>query len=170
VDRGLFGLLGYDCRRLKLEKVSQGCFWGQFWIPVRKSRAKRLAEPHLPSFANSTSSYASTYRSVKHSFNSCLPQDVVLEYTQYCTSNGSRLTLLYGFKGPKGRQHKSWESTFVAPREHATHHTTLPDTFPEQRIVHARRRDQARYGSCIQGYDSWFAGPAQLKALTARPV
>ena len=35
---------------------------------------------------NSTSIYASTYRSIKHSFNSCLPQDVVLKYTQHCTS------------------------------------------------------------------------------------
>ncbi|OCL13050.1 hypothetical protein AOQ84DRAFT_226498 [Glonium stellatum] len=29
-----------------------------------------------------------------------------------------------------------------------------PDAFPEQGIVHARRHDKARYGSCIEGYDS----------------
>lgn len=32
-----------------------------------------------------------------------------------------------------------------------------PDAFPEQGIVHARPRDKARYGSCIEGYDSWCA-------------
>jgi hypothetical protein len=35
---------------------------------------------------NSTLTYASTYQSIKHSFNSCLPQDVILKYTQSCTS------------------------------------------------------------------------------------
>ena len=39
------GLLGYDCRRLKLEKRKARLFRGQFWIPVRKSRTKRLTEP-----------------------------------------------------------------------------------------------------------------------------
>jgi hypothetical protein len=79
VDRGdPFGLLGYDCRWLKLERVRQGFFRGRFWIPVRKSRTKRLTEI-------STSTSANTHRSVKHSFNSCLPQDVILKYTQYFT-------------------------------------------------------------------------------------
>jgi hypothetical protein len=46
VDRGgPFGLLGYDCRWLKLERIRQGFFRGRFWIPVRKSRTKRLTEP-----------------------------------------------------------------------------------------------------------------------------
>jgi hypothetical protein len=40
-----------------------------------------------------------------------------------------------------------------------------PDAFPEQGIVHARLRDKARYGSCIEGYDSWFAGPAAAESL-----
>jgi hypothetical protein len=67
---------------------------------------------------------------------------------------------LYGFKWPKGRQHKSWESTFNAPYEHATYYTTPLDAFPEQGIVYTRPRKKSRYGSCIEGYDSWFAGPA----------
>jgi hypothetical protein len=83
VDRGgPFGLLGYDCRRLKLERVRQGFFSGPILDPCSQ-------EPHQTTYRtsqNSTSTYASTYRSVKHSFNSCLPQDVVLKYTQYCTS------------------------------------------------------------------------------------
>jgi hypothetical protein len=46
VDMGdPFGLLGYDCRWLKLERVRQGFFRGRFWIPIRKSRTKRLTEP-----------------------------------------------------------------------------------------------------------------------------
>lgn len=75
--------------------------------------------------------------------------------------------MLYGFKGPKGR-HKSWESTFGAPHEHATHHTTPPDAFPGQGIVHASPRNKARYGSCIDGYDSWFTGPAAAEILDGR--
>ncbi len=47
----------------------------------------------------------------------------------------------------------------------ATHHTTPPDAFPEQGIVHARPRKMARYGSCIEGYDSWLAGPAAAESL-----
>jgi hypothetical protein len=71
-----FGLLGYDCRRLKLERVRQGFFRGRFWIPVRD----------LPNLAKFNFNVCKHYRSVKHSFNSCLPQDVVLKYTQSCTS------------------------------------------------------------------------------------
>jgi hypothetical protein len=71
--------------------------------------------------------------------------------------NSSRSTILYGFKGPKGQQYKSWESTFGATYEHATHHTTPPDAFPGQGIVHARLRNKARYDGCIEGYDLWCA-------------
>ena len=159
VDRGdPFGLLGYDCRWLKLERVRQGFFRGRFWIPVRKSRTKRLTEI-------STSTYANTHRSVKHSFNSVchkmLYSNIHNTSPQWQSIDDS--VRYQRAKGPNGRQHKSWESTFGAPHEHATHHTTPPDAFPEQSIVHARPRNKVRYGS-------WFAGPAAAESLTARPV
>jgi hypothetical protein len=76
VDRGdLFGLLGYDCRWLKLERIRQGFFWGRFWIPVR-----RAALNDLLNLANFNFNVCNIYRSIKHLFNSCLPQDVVLKY------------------------------------------------------------------------------------------
>jgi hypothetical protein len=43
--------------------------------------------------------------------------------------------------------------------------TTPPDIFPEQSIAHTRPRNEAKYGSCIEGYDSWFAGPAVAESL-----
>jgi hypothetical protein len=64
-------------------------WWGRpVWAPrlrlplakIRKSKAGFWTS-QIP-----TSTYASTYRSVGHSFNSCLSQEVVLKYTQYCTS------------------------------------------------------------------------------------
>jgi len=63
-------------------------------------------------------------------------------YSKHTTllRNSSRSTILYSIKWPKGRRHKSWESTFGAPHEHATHHTTPLDPSPEQGIVHARPR------------------------------
>ena len=46
VDRGdPFGLLGYDCRWLKLERVRQGPFGADFGSLFAKSRTKRLIEP-----------------------------------------------------------------------------------------------------------------------------
>ena len=56
------------------------------------------------------------------------------------------------------------ECTF-GPHEHATDHTTSLDTLPEQGIAYARPRNKARYGSCIEGYDSWFTGPAAAESL-----
>jgi hypothetical protein len=78
--------------------------------------------------------------------------------------NGSQSMILYGFKGPKG-QYKSWESTFGAAHEPATHYITLPDAFPEQDNIHAKPCNKARYDSCIEGYDSWFAGLTVAKSL-----
>jgi hypothetical protein len=79
--------------------------------------------------------------------------------------NGSHQRFCTVSKGQKDDKHKSWESTFAAPLEHATHHSTLPDAFSEQGIVHASPRNKARYGSCIKGYDSWPAGPAAAESL-----
>jgi len=89
-------------------------------------------EPHQTTYRTSqisTSTYANTYQSVKHSFDSCLPQVVILKYTQYCIS----MTVDRRFcKVSKGQMDdiKSWESTFGALREHATHHTTPTGCFP----------------------------------------
>ncbi len=153
VDRGdPFGLLGYDFRWLKLEGVRQGFFRGRFWIPVRKSRTKRLTEI-------STLTYVYTHRSVKHLFNSVchkiLYSNIHNTLTQWQSIDDS--VRYQRAKGSNGRQHKSLESTFGAPHEHATYYTTPPDVFPEQSIVHARPRNKVRYGS-------WFAGLPQLKA------
>jgi hypothetical protein len=86
-DRGLnsaegdlFGLLGVDCRRLKLEKVSQGFFRANSgFLSTIAARNDRLG--HLPEPRNPTLSYTNTWRqSVKHSFSFSLPQEVVLKY------------------------------------------------------------------------------------------
>ena len=42
---------------------------------------------------------------------------------------------------------------FSAPHEHATCHTTPPDTSPGQGIVHAKPRNKGGYSSRIEGYD-----------------
>lgn len=57
------------------------------------------------------------------------------------------------------------ESIFGAFHEYATYHTTPPDAFPEQNIVYARPRIETWYGNYIEGYDSWFAGPAATENL-----
>jgi hypothetical protein len=63
MDRGnLFGLLGYNCYWLKLEKIKQGFFRDRFWILVRKSRIKRLIEISILIYIN-------IYRFVKYLFN-----------------------------------------------------------------------------------------------------
>ena len=67
----LFGLLGYDCRRLLSGPNFEPC----------SQRATRAS--HLPNLANS---YASTYRSVIEPFNSSLLHGVVLKCTQYCSA------------------------------------------------------------------------------------
>jgi hypothetical protein len=40
-----------------------------------------------------------------------------------------------------------------------------PDAFPEQGIVYTKPCNKARYGSCIEGYDSWFAGSVVAESL-----
>jgi hypothetical protein len=54
-----FGLLGYDCRWLKLERVKQGFVRGRFWIPVCKSRTNDL--PNLATFNFNDSQSAILY-------------------------------------------------------------------------------------------------------------
>jgi hypothetical protein len=47
----------------------------------------------------------------------------------------------------------------------ATYYTIPPDAFPEQGIIYIRPYKMAEYGSCIEGYNSWFAGPAAAESL-----
>jgi hypothetical protein len=108
-----------------------------------------------------TSTYASTYRSVKHSFNSSLPQEVVLKYTQYCCVIAVDRRFCMGFKGPKGRQHKSWEAlTFGAPHEHVTHHRQRLQVLPLGKALFMQDR-------AINAVRQLYRGLRQLVCLRA---
>jgi len=67
VEGDLFRLLGYNCRQLKLEKVSQGFFRSQSWIPISQSRTSQLyrtsqIQPHRIQYEH--------IASIRHAFNS----------------------------------------------------------------------------------------------------
>jgi hypothetical protein len=68
----------------KIGKSKSGMLLGPALDPCSKE-PRQTTGGASPNFANSTSSNASTYRSVKHSFNSSLPQKVVLKHTQHCS-------------------------------------------------------------------------------------
>ena len=106
-------------------------------------------EPHQIS-QHSTSTYASTYRSAKHSFNSCLPQDVVLKYTQYCTSIAVDRQFCRVSKCQKD------DNTNPGSQRWALFMSMLPITQRHQilslsKIVHARLRNKVWYGQSYQG-------------------
>lgn len=82
VEGDLFRLLGYNCRQLKLEKVSQGFFRSQSWIPISQSRTSQLYR----------TSQIQPHRIRTHRVNPLtthstpLPQEVVLKYARYCSA------------------------------------------------------------------------------------
>jgi hypothetical protein len=105
-----------------------------------------------------------TYRSVKHSFNSCLPQDVILKYTQYCTSMAVDRRFCTVSKGQRD------DNTNPESQRLTLLMSMLPIIQPHQmlslsKVLFMQDRTTRRGTAVVSSYDSWFAGPAAAESL-----